>query len=109
MVSDLISTISARFKSGNSVPVERSHITVDEWAQIRQAIADHEAEQDQQAKDAARWHEVIKGNALVVECLNRNGKPVIVSIADRAECVNWREAYTTAIDAALSTTKQEEV
>lgn len=32
MSRELLKQIEARFRSGNSVPVERAHITADEWA-----------------------------------------------------------------------------
>ena len=39
-MSDLIERIEARFVSGNSVPVERAHITASEWKIIRDALED---------------------------------------------------------------------
>lgn len=35
----LIAEISLRFKSGNSVPVERAHIRADEWAALTAAMS----------------------------------------------------------------------
>jgi hypothetical protein len=39
MKNVLIKKIEDRFKSGNSVPVERVHITVDEWRELRAMIS----------------------------------------------------------------------
>lgn len=37
-IKDLADEINARFRSGNSVPVERAYITADEWKEVQAAI-----------------------------------------------------------------------
>lgn len=45
---ELRAAIALRFRSGNSVPIERAHVTADEWAALL-------AERDALAADAARY------------------------------------------------------
>jgi hypothetical protein len=49
MSRELLQQIEARFRSGNSVPVERAHITADEWAVI---CANLQAAKPEQAQTA---------------------------------------------------------
>lgn len=43
---DIIQQIELKFTSGNSVPVERSVLLVEEWKHIKQSIAELEQERD---------------------------------------------------------------
>jgi hypothetical protein len=38
-IKKLIESIDLRFVSGNNVPVERAHVRVWEWAEIKQLLA----------------------------------------------------------------------
>lgn len=38
MINDLINQIALRFKSGNSIPIERAHITAAEWDELSAAL-----------------------------------------------------------------------
>lgn len=35
---DVIEKINLRFKSGNSIPIERTHLTADEWAELKDRL-----------------------------------------------------------------------
>lgn len=35
---NLIEQIDLRFRSGNSIPIERAHVTAEEWTEIRAFI-----------------------------------------------------------------------
>lgn len=51
----LLDKIDARFRSGNSVPVERTNITASEWAELRATL--EAAEADRSSVPAPRYIE----------------------------------------------------
>lgn len=52
-VRALIEVIRQRFTSGNSVPIERAHITAKEWSVLEAALAAQQQEVQQSAAVAA--------------------------------------------------------
>lgn len=68
-MSDLIERIALRFKSGNDVPIERAHITVAEWEELR--------------RDAERYR-WLRDNENVSLYLTRNDHAAVYKTATQA-------------------------
>jgi hypothetical protein len=81
MSRELLQQIEARFRSGNSVPVERAHITADEWAVI---CANLQAAKPEQAQTAVGLPEA------EINTANHAGIRIIGYTADQME------SYATA-------------
>jgi hypothetical protein len=57
---NIIEQIDARFVSGNAVPVSRTHLTADEWQQIKAELAKVREYALEEAANECRKHKVMR-------------------------------------------------
>lgn len=60
---NIIEQIDARFVSGNAVPVSRTHLTADEWQQIKAELAkvrEDALEEAAKAIEANKYEDLVK-------------------------------------------------
>lgn len=99
---DSIETLEARFRSGNSVPVERAHITADEWTELKQRIPGVEAlrEENERLKDTKTEAEILGLRFNEPDNFGR-----IIGFNDRAEKAEKR---IVTLEAQLAQVKERE-